>query len=52
VNYVTFSVGADGASRLRDDSARAAIEIRHPAYHASTELPTPTRAELASDFEG
>ena len=51
VNYVTFPVGGDGSRRLRDAGTRAAIEIRHPAYQASTELPKPVREELASDFD-
>ena len=51
VNYVRFPVGADGATGLLDPGARAAIEIRHRAYQASTELPRPVRQELASDFE-
>lgn len=52
VNYLTFPLGNDGAELLRDGSRSATLEVRHPFYRASAEIPPPMREELAGDFEG
>lgn len=49
VNYVRFVVG-DVATALLDESAPARLELDHPSYTASLDLPRATRRELAEDL--
>jgi len=51
VNYVRFEVGAGAAEVLRDAAQRAALQVDHPAYEASTDLPAETRRSLADDLD-
>lgn len=50
VNYVRFEVG-DVAAALRDETQRAAVEVDHPSYQATAELPMATRKALADDLD-
>ncbi|MFW5921300.1 MAG: DUF3501 family protein [Polyangiales bacterium] len=50
VNYVRFEVG-DVAGALRDESQHATLEVDHPAYRATTDLPMATRKALADDLD-
>jgi len=51
VNYLTFLLGREGAAALRDSSRKAVLEVKHPFYEATAEIPAAMREELASDLE-
>jgi hypothetical protein len=51
VNYVIFRPGRDAASKLRDKTVPASIEIDHPHYAASAVLSLGIRHELAEDLD-
>ncbi|MCS6799790.1 MAG: DUF3501 family protein [Myxococcota bacterium] len=50
VNFFKLPVGPDTEGRLRDPAVRVALEVDHPAYEASAELPMAVRMELAGDL--
>jgi hypothetical protein len=51
VNYVLFRAGRDAASKLRDKTVPAAIEIDHPKYGAQAVLSLGIRHALAEDLD-
>lgn len=51
VNYVRFRVGEDAAAILRDGSQTVALEVDHPKYEATAELPDAMRKALAEDLD-
>jgi hypothetical protein len=51
VNYLTFDVGAERAAALRDETVPAALEVTHPLYQVSLDLPPGMRKALADDLE-
>jgi len=50
VHYLKFALGADAAVRLLDPATPARVELDHPGFRASAELPAGLRARLASDL--
>jgi hypothetical protein len=52
VNYLTFTLGTDAASSLRDPNTPAALVVSHPDYALDQPLPATLREELASDLDG
>ena len=51
VNYLSFAIGQQAAAELRNPAVPARIEIEHPDYPLSIDLPPELREELASDLE-
>jgi hypothetical protein len=51
VNYVTFAIGVEAATVLRDPGQASVIEVTHPDYPVRVALPAELRAELAHDLQ-
>jgi len=51
VNYLTFDVGADAASVLRDETASCSLVVTHADYAHEVALPEALRRELAEDLD-
>lgn len=50
VHYLKFALGTQLEARLRDPATRASVELDHPRYRVSAELPAALRAILAADL--
>ncbi len=50
VNYLSFQIGKEAATELLEPAVPARLEVTHPDYQQSVELPEALRRELAADL--